>query len=543
MDIEPKVILQLKNYLNYLWSCKNESEIVTIIDPNLKYSSIVDWFLTKTDTAYLVNNNGIRSVCRNIIAAIDFYIFTESMEKVVEYIYAVNDSYIHNPTFIIILLTTTNEGLNESELLQNIWNTFKFLDVYLLTSFHILTYNPFFNKILKQQIKKCEIFNIDKLKNLNGYKIKVSMFEDPPRIVLQDGNLEGKGIRLMKLVMKKMNATADIIIPDKIDGSYFSGANLATVSRKIDVSFMDHFTTNIIGHNESYSYPHCMDDFVVVVLKASEIVNYFNIYEIFDYYTWICIFVSLATIIICRQLMEQKTVDIYDSFIHVWGIFIGVTLDSTLKTQRKVKIIFITWSMGCLILNIIFSSLLASKIIKPKVRSDINTIEELRKLNLKIYISKKFVENIPKEYGLSNNLITAAHLERREALNSIDEETAVVVANTVFKLINDRSNLHVLKEHLLPGFSLYKFQAKSPFKKKIDDIIFKNVEYGLMKFNDKLIVKSNCQQKNNSQSLLKFKHFRYIFIIFAIGNSFAIGIFLLEILVEFYYKRTFIYIN
>lgn len=547
VDVETKIISQLKHFLSDLWNCRNKSEIVILIDPNWKSGNLVDWFLRKTNTVYLAKDDGICSVCKDIVAHINFYIFAESKEKVMEYIYEVNATYIHSATFFIILESENDDLMDEADLLESIWRTYKFLDNFLITyrdSAHIVTYNPFFNETVvfdkRHQIKKCEIFR-NKLKNLNGYKIKVSMFEDPPRTILHNGKFEGKGARFMALAFNKMNATPEIIIPDEIEGSYYTGANLAAVARKIDVSFMNHFTTHIIGRNESFAYPHRMDDFVVVVLKGSEIINYFNIHEIFDGYTWMCVLVSISTITLYRKMVEQKDANVCSSFMHVWSAFTGVTLDSTFKTNRKVKIVFVTWTMGCLVLNIIFSSLLASKIIKPKVRNNIDTIEELRRLNPKIYVSKKFIGSVSERYGSSKNLIPTSHLARRKALNNIDEKTAVVIANTVVELISDRSTLHVLKEHLLPGFSMYRFQSKSPFKKKIEHIAFQDAEHGLTKFNQNFTFRRTRQESNKMQSLLKFKHLKYMFVIFVIGHSFAVGVFILEVLMKLYRKRTSIY--
>lgn len=465
-----------------------------------------------------------------------------------EYIYIVNASYVYSTTFFIILHEDNENMGNETDLLEKLWKTFKFLDYFLISfgkSVRVTTYNPFFNKTItfnqKQQIMNCEIF-ADKLKDLNGYAINVALFEDPPRIVLSNGKYEGRNIRIMNLAMEKMNASANIIVPEQINGSYFSGSNIAIVARTIDISFMDHFTTKILGKNQSYSYPHGMDDFIVIVLKGSEVVNYFNVYEIFDWYTWMCTLIAILAITFYRRLIEQRDPDISSSFLHVWAIFNGVTLASTFNTQRKVKIVFLAWTLGCLVLNIIFSSLLASKIIKPKLRRNIDTIEELRKLNPKIYMSHKFFDSIPKEYGISKNLIPASHLERYEAVNNLDERTATVIATTVFELIEDRSHLHVLSEHLLPGFTMFRFQTKSPFKKKIDDIIFRVIEHGLTNYNKNFTVKRNIrQQSHETQTVLRFEHLKHIFSVFVIGHTFAAVAFILEILVEFYYKHTYIY--
>lgn len=524
----------LKNCLSDIWKCVDEHETVIVSDAMNPMGNVLDWFLTKTNTIYLADKNGLPTMCEQISSDVTFFIFASTRKQAMEYIHLINMSYMYPSTYFIVLCG--QEQVDERNLLEGFWHTYHFLDCFLVTCdkfVRLSTYDPFFNKIIilrKRFVEQCGMFN-DKLRNMNGYKIKVSLFADPPRVILRDGHFDGKNVRFMKLAMKKINATADIVAPEKIHGSYFSWANLAIVAHKLDISFMEHFTTRIVGKSESFSYPHNMDDFVVIVLKGTEILNYFNVFEIFDYQVWICALVCFVIISVFRKLIEGYS-DTCRSFMYVWAVFTGNSLHLVFKTTKKVKFIFFLWVFGSLILNIVFASLLASKIIKPRMRKNIDTIVELGGRNMRILMPETFMEAIPKEYGISKNLVSASHLERVQALRNIDEHTAVVLASTVVELIDDhRSSLHVLREHLLPGFSMHRFQNKSPYKKKIDDLIFKVVEHGLSDFNKNFTVRHNhCKHSNRIHSLLTVSHLKNVFLILLTGLAFAIGVFVLEIL-------------
>lgn len=547
LNEQASVVSELKSRLNDIWRCKNDKQAVILGDSSNDMEEVMDWFLTKTNSAYVANREGVKTVCDSIATEfVSIFIFASSREQALEYIYLVNISYVHNALFFIVHWTSQSEKANGGEnLLESIWHAFNFLNCFLITcdnSTQVTTYNPFFKKtvvFVEKQIEKCEIF-IDKLKDLNGYNLKIALFLDPPRTIMHNGRFDGRNVRFMNLVLEVMNATAEIVIPKKKNGSYFSAANVAAAARTIDVSFMEHFTTRVVGKNQSFSYPLNMDDFIVVVRKGSTIVNYFNVYEIFDFYTWMCLVSCLLLITGFRKISERRS-DVCICFMHVWSALTANSLDSMFRTSKMVKLVFTVWVMSCLVINIIFASLLASKIIKPKIRRNIDKIEELRALNPKILISHKFIDVIPKEYGISKNLVAANHLERQEALQNIDDNTAVVVANTVLEVIRDRSNLHVLKEHLLPGFSMYRFQSKSPYKLKINKIIFKNVEYGLTKFNENYTVKHSQKHAKKKESLLGLVHLRDIFLILVIGHSFAVTAFILEISIEILRRRSIYY--
>lgn len=530
LNEEAIVASKLKHYLNDIWKCESGNEAVILNDDCR--SKVIDWFLTKIKAVLLAGRTGVQSVCEHIGSNINFFIFAASKEQVLEYIHLVNISYVHIPRFLIVICS--EEQANEEDVLQYIWQTFHFLDCILITcheSVRAMIYNPFFNKTLalkKRHMKNCQLFP-DKLKHMNGHKIKVALFPDPPRAVLHNGHVDGRDVRFMRLAFEKMNASADIVIPEKVHGSYFTGTNLAIVARKIDVSFMNHFSIRIVGKNESFSYPHKMDDFVVIMLKRAEIINYFNVHEIFDYYTWMCILICLFGVTIFRILVERRS-DACSSFLYTWAVFTSNSLHSVFQTSKKVKFIFFVWIVGCLVLNIIFASLLASKIIKPRIGENIDKINQLRNLNAKILMSQKFIEAIPAKYGISKNLVATSHLQRVETLKNLNEKTAVVVASTVVELIRDRSSLHILKEHLLPGFSMYRFQSKSPYKKKINELLFKSVEHGLAKFNENFTMKHCHGHLKKKESFLTFVHLENIFLILAIGNTIAMIVFVLEIL-------------
>lgn len=531
----------LKSYLNDVWKCVEKHETVVVSDVMGPVDGVLDWFLTETNNVYLTDKSGLEMVCEQLSSDVTFFIFASTKQQATEYIHLINMSYMYSSTYFIVLCS--QEQVDETDLLEGFWSTYRILDCFLITCHnfvHLTTYNPFFDKttILKEpQLKECEV-STDKLKNMNGYKIKISLFADPPRTVLQSGHFDGTNVRFMKLVMQKINATADIAKSEKINGSYFTWANLEIMARKVDVSFMEHFTISVEGKNKSFSYPHRMDDFVVIVVKATELVNFFNVYEIFDFYTWICALACLVIITVFRKLVGGNS-NICGSFIYVWAVFTGNSLHLLFKTKKKVKFVFFLWIFGSLILNIIFASLLASKLIKPKMRKNIDRIEELAERNLKILMSQKFMEAIPEEYGISRHLVVASHLEREQALRNIDDSTAVVVANTVVELIADRSSLYVLKEHLLPGFSMYCFQNKSPYKKKIDDLLFKNVEHGLTKFNENFTLRhDHHKHSNRRQTLLTVSHLKNVILILVMGHTFAASVFVVEIIfVKLFYRE------
>lgn len=540
VDKETNIILQLKLYLNNILRCRNDREVVAVYD---KAENIINWFLTQTNaTVRLANKTGLSSVAEQMNTEAGLYLFDTFKEQVFEYIYTIHSSYTYPSAYFIIICTPNNQSDTEN-FLVDIWTIFNCLDAFLITckdSVQITTYNPFLKRIVtfkEHQIKSCEMFS-NKVKNLNGYKLNICLFEDPPRTIMYNGELDGKNIRTMKLVLEKINATAVVVIPQKINGSYFGGTSVDIKTGRCDLSFMEHFTTKVVGNYSLFCYPHRMDDFVVVVRQSSKWINYFSVYEIFDITTWLCILFGVLFTTVFRTCIDKQS-DIGKSFINAWSGLTAVPLDAIFKASKKVKLVFIVWISGCLVLNLIFASLLASKMIKPKVTSNIDTIEELKEVNPKILISVAFKDSVPREYGISDNLVSASHLERKEALESLDDRTAVVIASSVIEMIRDRIDVHVLKEHLLPGFAVHIFKPKSPFRKIIDEIIFKDVEHGITNFNKNFTIKAKQgdEEDGKVQLLLKFVHIRSVFLILAIGYTTAAVAFVFEVLGKITFNR------
>lgn len=528
---EPKFVAQLEANLKNILKCRNENETVVVSDET---EFVGRWFLSHTNAVYLASKSGLQSLTERLLTEPTFYLFASFKEQIIEYFYMINSTYMRSTTYFIIICPPNSNETATEDLLESIWNIFYFLDCFLITcsdSVAVRTYNPFFNTTIlfnQNQIENCEIFT-DKLKNLNGFKLKVTLFEDPPRITIRNGEFDGSSVRTMKLVLQIMNATAEVVVPQKVNGGYFGGAAADLQAYRSHISFVETFTVKMLGNDRSYSYPHQLNDYVVVVRKRMEIVDYFNVYEIFDFATWLCILMGILLTTAYRTYLDKRC-DVGSSFVLTWSGITGVSLNSIFNASRKIKLVFIVWIVSCLILDTHFSSLLASKIIKPRVRQDIDTIQELKEINPKILMSSVFIKAIPKEYGISENLVGASHLERHQALENLDDKIAVVLASSVVELIRDKSHLHILKEHLLPGFAIYRFQPKSPFLKTVDNIIFKDIEYGITKFNENFTISHKFKKETGQKgSLLKFVHIKNIFLILIAGHTIATIVLFFEI--------------
>lgn len=92
----------------------------------------------------------------------------------------------------------------------------------------ILTYNPFLEKIvdLTKLDARSGIYK-NKLRNMNGFPLRVSFFADPPRIIEKDGLFYGIDAMIMVGLARRFNATLEIVRP--------------TYSKTIDEKYMRHF--------------------------------------------------------------------------------------------------------------------------------------------------------------------------------------------------------------------------------------------------------------------------------------------------------------
>lgn len=142
------------------------------------------------------------------------------------------------------------------------------------------------------------------------------------------------------------------------------------------------------------------------------------------------------------------------------------------------------------------------------------------------------------EYGITDKLVPVDTTNIKRIFGAFPKNSAVAMKESDFVYFSEQcmieeSNVHVLTEDLMPGYWIYYFPQRSPFKEKIDEIIYKTIEYGLTKLNDHSAFCNKTQQhRKDSPTPLTLDHYREIFKLFLVSHCIATIVFVCEICIR-----------
>jgi hypothetical protein len=140
------------------------------------------------------------------------------------------------------------------DVLENIWkhNILNFVVIFVQNTLQVFSYDPFKKEMINMTSTPHHF--PDKLKNLNGYQLRVSFFNDFPLTQKTNGEWTGRDYTLLKTVTSMVNATFTIVEPPP--GTNYNGAYEDMQSDKADFCFISHFYKEKIDKELECSYPH-----------------------------------------------------------------------------------------------------------------------------------------------------------------------------------------------------------------------------------------------------------------------------------------------
>lgn len=363
-----------------------------------------------------------------------------------------------------------------------IWskNIVNFILVYYHKSLQVITYNPFLAETINltnvdEEDAKKIIFS-NKLHNMNGHQLRVSFFADPPRIVEKDGIFYGADYTILRSFIQRLNATLKIVAPkaSKTMAQKYYNHYRNIVNGKSDFGFVGCFSMINLPKDVDASYPKSMDDIVLLVPTAPAITRFFHILSVFHQTVWFTLDCAFLVTVVYEFVVLKYFLKERMSFIKL--LLKACTLVTRSNLNRKfafLKMLPLFWIFVWSILDSLFCSLLISRIVTPKFPRNLETLDELKTHSLRISLEKFYTTTKQVQYPL--NLIDHARLETIiEKLSAGDTSSVYALQISIAKLIttqiykNGRPVYYILKEHLIPTYSIYPFPINSPYKEEVD---------------------------------------------------------------------------
>jgi hypothetical protein len=424
-------------------------------------------------------------------------------------------------------------------LLRVIWerSILNFVVVFVFKRLEVFSYNPFLQDgVTNLSFPGSTLFS-DKLRNLHGYQLRVSLFVDFPLTVKHEEHWVSRDYERLKLVTQMINASFKIIEPENNTG-YF-GAYDDIMANKSDFCFITHFYMLNIFQDAEYTYPHKMNALVVVVPTMNSTGrNSFAILSTFSPTTWILYLVLLVFFSATRKLSDIRE-SFVGLFINSFDTFLGGSISKFQSSSKSgvVKLKLITFMLGCIIFRTCFQCALISSFIKPPSTQQIETIEDLRNSKMTICTTVSLAKLIPTEFGLSKQIVTVTPKERQRSLYNLDTSQAYVIGVAfAHKYIStlprskDNAVFHLLGDILVPGVSTYYFQKHSPYLDKISELLQRERQYALDQSKQGEEVNLHGETTQDDNVVLTVKHLQAVFYLWIGGVFVALISFVSELI-------------
>lgn len=553
----PAIITSTVEYLSNIsdYYKRNERTVVITGSVGMYTTDIINTFaqILSPNPVVIAMKKDIINVTRKIHAPQDIFVFANDIQEIDN---AINDSqpiWSTQNYFHFIICEQISHRLWAKTLAKRIWKNkiLNFIIVYFYETLRTFEYNPFFEKMFHVNPNSTVVFS-NKLKNLNGYLLTVSMFSAPPQIIEENGRFYGTDPQILQGFIKYINASLIIKQPNGTDDEVilkYVQHYRDVYYNKVDFGFVSGFVYDI-HHNTriQYTYPRQMDDIVVVLPWAKRIPQYKYIFLIFNINLWVALLCSMAVVIILKTLLEvfnkKKSYIFLDTFLDTWGSLLNKSTDALRKGGVPVKLLFIFWIYACMIFNGAFQCTLMSMIVTPKYMNNIDTLEQLQHSNTEILINKYNLQNAQKiNFRGKTILVEEAVIQRKLAGGDIS--TGYTVLQSVAEEIMDKfqtypPTFYILKEHFVPGYTAYVFPGNSPYLGQMNYFISLDKQHGLSGFNTTSKRQSHKTFDDNFETVsLSVEHLQTAFYILLIGYVLSILIFFSEIA----YSRIITYSN
>lgn len=556
---ESQELSQLKTFLR---NSIQEKRIYTyqaiIIDPIDNCNGLIDWYIKDVKdvqvSVIIVNEkNFINSY--NISTTVNILMFIESLDKFEDVMDNLNyyEFINFNGNFQIIFCNGFESNyLNWAIKLLRRNYVLNFVLVYYHHVLNVVGYNHFTDTLLNftKNYDAVDIFP-NKLNNLYGYELKVSICNDYPRNVYENNSVKGSDLNLLKHITNHINATVKYIVHEDFTGIVDDMRNF-----KADFSFISYFASHKI-HGVRFTQPQYMDNVIILVPDKGPIPLYLNILIVFDVRYLPALIIPSFSVLITLYLIRKfvlKENSFVKTYLDVISLQVNNPLNDFAKNILPIKLILISWIIHCLIINAIYESALITAYVTPKKHTNIDSLEELKESKLKIYIAGDYGTLVSNDNIVKDQLIydSMRNVTKNLIINKVNYGYALPAsyASEALHMAMENAKLKktlrdfirnptfwLLKDILVPLHKVYLFPTRSIYLEKINKLISMDREHSLTKVINSERHKVRHRGRyylNNQLTVLTLWHMQVSFYMLISGLISATIIFILEMIV---YRR------
>lgn len=489
----------------------------------------------------------------------------------------------HRSYFVIVFEDQLILGWWITEIFQTFWLK-KVLNVIVIFStapdvIKIFTYNPFMDEFLIElslHSTHDDLFP-DKAINLNKYIIPISLFPEEVRVLYLGSFVRGIDGFMAVTLQEKMNAIFNIskappddkLYGEVLDNGTTTGSLGQVVREECEASFNTRLNEmEMFEKLVETSHTFGRDDICILVPSAGYRSQLDNIFRGFEGSVWFLVLgIIFLTSFIWLEIEEflNHFVFPHNQFktLHILMNIFGATINQSVSRVTHLlpsRIIFALYLLYSFLLNNMYVANLTSNIVIQIPLPDINNLDQLAESELTIVTPHTYVDIIknnldptnPGHIKISNRIIPDLTFDDvKNLLNENDVRYAFAdkmhVTNFNAKKRTHYKNgvplLHEMSVCPVPYLAVYILTYGSPFKERINIIVRRTLESGLMNYWDsymetqtRLSGKSYAKSRKSDEdpTELSLDHMQAAFVIHACGNLLAIIIFWME---KIYYRH------
>lgn len=439
---------------------------------------------------------------------------------------------------------------------------------------HIYMYNPFIGdfvrNISKATAEQYKTYLEYDLLDLYGYPLKTFAYDINPynqRMVYGGLDLFGRpryyGLdgHFMTEVLNILNVTEDIRRESKemlLTGPSNNNSKALGLSKFFEKYDFDILFTAIPANRESnvdYLFLHERDDLCLVVPTGLPVPQYWYIFLVIPIEMWLGIVTSLLLVALFLHLLRRPA-----AMLDTYRVIINVPLvDSAQPVDLPERTVLATWIVFALFSTAVFQCTMTSTLVLPKYYDDIETIQDVIRVNLTIYASDNernvLAANLkPDHLPILKNIVIDSNMTLEKMINRqyfhgylVRAEIARIFLKYVKTRRDGRPRYQIVREHPVPNAQTYVMPAQHPYYEEMLWIINKVHEsglYSLWRTDDfgwtvkhARFAKRKTRDtplQGNTYVPLSIVHLESAFLLLLIGEALAILVFL----VEFTYKMT-----
>lgn len=402
-------------------------------------------------------------------------------------------------------------------------------------SIELLRWSVSDNRILRYE--NVSVFDTRQHLNLkfSDQHLRMATLHHPPAVVVRTDEsgtaLEGIEPSIVKLLAEKLNFTFTYVmarademwgemVKNKTTGQIlrFTGIRGMLVRGEVDLAFGDLYVMPSWLPHISFSQIYKTDYDCFVVPGPKPLANWMALIAPFSANTWLatCATLLLVTValFLAGKLNQRKS--FIASFIFALGQLLWIQQPRFPDGRASVCRLFLIWCwlFAATILSTVYRSGLISFLTRPFAQQPIDTIQQLVESPLHKMMFSDFYKTVllnssdPHRRQLGHQLTTTNNISHMMALLETGQWAVDSSLDSLNYLMMTPSGsahyLHVMKERLFPTRSSFGLQKDSPLKARIDLVLQRLTEAGLIDYHRSMKPSGRHPQSASKPTLVRF---------------------------------------